>query len=128
MPWREAVAVMVAGMCFALAGCRDQPPGLYNVQGTVTHRGRAVTAGEVVIEPDPARGNRGPQARCQIQNGRFATRPQFGAPAAAVIVTVTGYDRPPTFDMLVGRLFEPYVFTAELPPRDSTLDIVVPVE
>ena len=123
-----AAAVVLVGACLACSGCRDQPPGLYDVRGTVTHRGRAVTAGEVVIEPDPARGNRGPQARCQIRNGRFATRPQFGAPAAAVIVTVTGYDRPPTFDMLVGRLFEPYVFTAELPPRDSTLDIVVPVE
>lgn len=125
---RGALGVALAGICCAVTGCRDQPAGLYNVRGTVEFRGRPVTAGEVVIEPDPARGNRGPQARCPIRDGRFSTRPQFGVPAHAVVVTVTGYDRPPTFDTFFGKLFEPYVFTAELPTRDSRLDIVVPVE
>lgn len=121
-------AAALTGICLACAGCRDQPAGLYNVRGTVEFRGQRVTAGEVVIEPDPSRGNRGPQARCPIHDGRFSTRPRFGVPAAAVIVTVTGYDRPPTFDTFFGKLFEPHVFTTELPARDSTLDIVVPVE
>jgi hypothetical protein len=123
-----AAAVVLVGACLACSGCRDQPAGLYNVRGTVEFRGGPVTAGEVVIEPDPALGNRGPQARCPIRDGRFSTRPQFGAPAHAVIVTVTGYDRPPTFDTFFGKLFEPYVFSTELPARDSNLDIVVPVE
>jgi hypothetical protein len=99
------------------------------MSGTVTFSGRPVPYGEVVFEPDPAKGNRGPQAHCPINNGRYATRPGFGVPEGPVVVVVSGCDRPPSFDYLESKpLFPPHTLTADIDPATPTLDIVVPIE
>jgi hypothetical protein len=115
-------------LSLAVAGCGPRmPKGLVAVEGDVTFQGRPVPYGEVVFEPDPAQGNRGPQSRCSISNGAYATRAGYGAPIGPVIVTVTGLTRPPFFDYREAKpLFEPHTFTADLQAASPRLDIVVP--
>jgi hypothetical protein len=125
-----AATGIAAGLTLALAGCgRRVPEGLVAVNGVVTFQSRPVPYGEVVFEPDPTKGNRGPQCRCAINNGAYATRADFGAPRGPVIVMVTGFTQPPGFDYLEARpLFTAHSFTADLSAAPPRLDIVVPAE
>lgn len=124
MLWQGA-AVLVAG---SLVGCGG-PDGRHTVSGTVSFNGAAVPVGEVVIEPDPAAGNKGPQARAQIKAGRFCTAPRKGAIAGDVIVEVWGADGVSTRESPLGRmLFPTHRMKMHLPAEASTLDIVVPLQ
>jgi hypothetical protein len=118
----------IACVAHALSGCGARvPDGLMAVNGVVTFQGRPVPYGEVVFEPDPAKGNRGPQCRCAINSGAYATRAGFGAPTGPVIVMVNGFTQPPGFDYLESKpLFTAHSFTTDLSAASSRLDIVVP--
>jgi hypothetical protein len=129
MPRSACVSAVIAACCtLATAGCGPRvPAGLVAVTGEVAFQGRPVPYGEVVFEPDSAKGNRGPQCRCPINNGVYATRPGFGAPVGPVVVMVTGFTCPPGFDYLESKpLFEAHSFTADLSAASPQLDIVVP--
>ena len=111
---------------FFLGGCSQQD-GRHMVTGMVTFDGAAVAVGEVVIEPDAAAGNRGPQARASISEGRFRTAPRKGAIAGDVIVEIWGADGAGTNESPSGQvLFSKYRVKMHLPAKSSTLDIVVP--
>lgn len=49
-------------------------PNLVRVSGTVMVDGKPHPLGMIVFEPDTAKGNRDPQARADIKDGRFDTR------------------------------------------------------
>jgi len=51
------------------------------IEGRVMWEGKPVPAGQVVFEPDPARGGKGPAGVATIRGGRFRTDPGFGAVA-----------------------------------------------
>lgn len=122
------VAVTAACLTLAIAGCSPQiPDGLMAVTGSVTFQGEPVSYGEVVFEPDAERGNRGPQSRCPINNGAYATRAGFGAPIGPVLVFVRGFSQPPVLDYLpTAELFKPHTLKAVLDPKSPRLDITVP--
>jgi hypothetical protein len=97
------------------------------MMGDVAFQRRPVPYGEVIFEPDATKGNRGPQCRCPINNGAYASRAGFGAPVGPVVVMVTGFTRPPGFDYLEAKpLFTAHSFTTDLSAASSRLDIVVP--
>jgi hypothetical protein len=120
------LAVAGCGL-FALAGCSGQPPGRYAVSGTVTFNGKPIPAGRVFLEPDPAGGNRGPQAVALIKNGRFTTQPRKGAVGGSGIIIVQGYDGVSSDSYPDGQpLFEAHTLRQELPKESSTITIDVP--
>lgn len=123
-----AVGLTLACVSPTVCGCgAGTPKGLMPVRGTVTFASSPVPYGEVVFEPDAAKGNRGPQSRCPIEGGNYTTRRGFGAPIGPVIVTVTGFTARPTFDPSpTQQLFKPHSFRAVLEPTVPRLDIAVP--
>lgn len=117
-----------AGILLAAhAGCGPSN-GLTDLSGTVTYKNAPVPAGTITIEPDPSRGNRGPQCAAGIVKGRFTSRSNYGSVSGPVIVRVDGFTGVPAGESLLGRpLFPQYEFQAEIPKAARhTLDIVVP--
>jgi hypothetical protein len=103
--------------------------GRYDVSGTVTFKGKPVPTGLVVIEPDPEKGNQGPQTQGAIQDGHFQTPHGRGAVAGPVIVTVNANDGVPQPLWPQGKLlFQTYQFHRDLPAQASALNIEVPAD
>ncbi len=109
----------------AVLGCGGD--GRVEVSGKVTWNGKPIPAGEIVIEPDSAKGNTGPQAYATIQDGTFRTDPARGSISGPVILTVRGYDGIPNGESPRGkRLFRPYEMRLELPQaRNASVDVDV---
>ena len=123
-------SLLAAALCVAacLGGC-SKPDGRHMVSGMVTFDGVAVPVGEVSIEPDPAAGNLGPQARALIKDGRFQTAPRKGAIAGDVIVEVSGADGVATREAPGGKtLVANYRLKMHLPAKASTIEIAIPRE
>lgn len=128
MGWRVAFrwAVVMAVVGFTV-GCSRQPPGRFEISGSVTFAGKPVPVGQISFEPDSAKGNRGPQALARIENGRYRTQPMKGSVAGPVRITVTGYDGLRKGETPFGTaLFKPFTTEQVLPAESNTLDIVVP--
>ena len=123
-----ARAVIVALAAAALAGCADGGPKRYSVSGAVTLGGRPVPAGEVVFEPDSAKGNSGPGSVVRIRDGRYQTEPGLGVVGGAYIVRITPMSGSPVGDSQDGKplLPTPRVESVEFPPADSTRDFDIP--
>jgi len=113
------------GVLLMLIGCSDS--GLYEVSGKVTWGGKPVPAGWVIIEPDPAHGNTGPQSRAPIKDGVFRTQAGRGAIAGHVLISIEGFDGVYNPENAMGKaIFSPYPTTAEFPRKTSTVDFDVP--
>jgi hypothetical protein len=111
----------------AVVGC-DSGPKRYPLSGTVTVGGRPVPAGEVVFEPDSAKGNNGPGSLARITDGRYETYPEKGVLGGAYVVRITPFDGVPFGDSNDGKplLAKPYVETVELAAGESTKDFAIP--
>lgn len=110
-----------------VAGCGSSGPDRYNVSGMVTYAGQPIPKGEIVFEPDPQRGNQGPQGRAPINGGKFASVEGRGVIAGPVIARVFAYDGKFNPESPNGSpLCRPYEFELELPAADSTHDLAVP--
>lgn len=110
-----------------LAGCGSNGPTRYQVTGSVSYAGEPVPSGEVIFEPDPARGNRGPQGRAAINRGKYASVPGQGAVAGPTIARVLAYDGKSHPESPYGiPLRPPHELRLELPAKDSTQDLTIP--
>lgn len=119
-------AVVMAGV-FLFVGCGRQPPGRFEISGSVTFARKPLPVGQISFEPDSTKGNRGPQALARIENGRYRTQPMKGSVAGPVHITVVGYDGLRKGETPFGTpLFKPFTTVQVLPAKSSTLDIVVP--
>jgi hypothetical protein len=99
----------------------------YEVSGQVTWKGQPVPAGEVVFEPDPAKGNVGPQSRAPIREGGFRTPAGKGSVSGPVRIVIRGHSGVPNAENPLGNpLFPPYELKKELPRQASTLELEVP--
>lgn len=128
MSMRTAARWPVAAMVLSvLIGCSRQPPGRFEISGTISFDGKPVPVGQISFEPDATQGNRGPQALARIENGRYRTQPMKGAVAGPVHITVTGYDGLSKGETPFGApLFKPFTLRQVLPAKSNTLDLVVP--
>jgi len=118
--------LMLVLIC-CLAGCGQKGPRRYDVQGTVTLDGKPVPAGEVQFEPDAQQGNRGPQSRAKIQDGKYRTPGGKGPVAGPAVVRIRCFDGVTHPESPMGtRIGRPYETKIELPDEDSTQDFDVP--
>lgn len=112
-----------------LTSCSQEPSNRVDVWGTVTFKGQPVPAGVIVMNPDFAKGNDGPQGMAEIKNGRYDTRSlDKGAPSGAVVFMIDGFDGVPAGDLVTGKpLFGTYKLQLELPKAPSEKNIEIPV-
>jgi hypothetical protein len=76
------IAVALAGLGLALAGCTAPQESFAPVHGQVFAKGVPLPGGTIVFTPDPSRGGSGPSARAEIQpDGRYVLRTgnEYGA-------------------------------------------------
>jgi hypothetical protein len=121
---RAAFAILVA---VGFAGC-DAGPKRYSVSGTVTLGGQRVLAGEIVFEPDSAKGNNGPGSVARIKDGRYQTEPNLGVVGGPYVVRILPMSGTPSGELLDGKplLPAPYVENVEFPTDDSSKDFDIP--
>jgi hypothetical protein len=121
-------AIGIAGLV-STTGCSRRPrgPTRHAVSGRITFAGQPVPAGRITFEPDMTAGNAGPGGYGEIKAGRYTTYPDMGTVGGPHIVIITGFDGVPVGELVDGRpLFREYRTTADLPPRQTTVDFEVP--
>ncbi len=122
MRWSVAVFGLVA--LGTMLGCGDTEPKRVRVSGKASFDGKPIVYGDVVITPDGAKKNNGPQGFANIRDGQFDTsaaggKGYGGGPA---VLRITGFDKQG------GKLLCEQEFQVELPKSDSTHDIDVPAK
>lgn len=120
--------------CLCSCGGGDKSgPVRYAISGMVTFGGRPVPAGEIVFEPDGAKGNSGPSATTVIRQGKYMFSSSDGVVGGPTIVRVVGLDgippKGPEAKMAPHgmQMFVPYRTVLDLPKRASTQNIDVPI-
>lgn len=113
-----------------VAGCgTSEPENIVHVSGTVTHRGKPLPVGMIIFEPNPAKGNSGPQGHADIKDGKFDTRgSKKGAAIGPMIVRITGGDgiNPEPFTPFGKLLFEEFVTKIDISHDSTELKLDVP--
>ncbi len=118
-----------------LTGCGggSDGPARYAVSGKVDFGGTPIPFGEIMFQPDGEKGNKGPGAMGQIENGVYKIDAAAGPIGGAHIVRITGLDgKPaagaaPAAGATTGKpLFKEYQTTADLPRQATTKDFSVP--
>lgn len=114
----------------ALAGCAASgSDSVIHVRGTVTYKGKPLPLGMIIFEPDPSRGNTGPQGHAAIKDGQFDTRmSKKGTAMGPLIVRITGGDgvNPEPFTPYGNLLFDEYSTKVELSRDQPELSFDVP--
>lgn len=90
--------VVLTCLLIPMMGCgggSEDGPARYEAHGSVTFNGQPVPYGEIVFEPDSTKGNEGPAARAEIQNGTYTTSSSQGVVAGPQRVRISGYDGNP---------------------------------
>jgi hypothetical protein len=86
-----------------------------------------VPSGEIVFEPDAARGNKGPQGRARISQGEFETVEGRGVVAGAIIAKVLAHDGKVQAEAPFGApLCAPLTIHLDLPSADSRHELSIP--
>ena len=123
-------------MVASTVGCGSHKgPKKYAVRGAVSFQNRPVEQGQVIFEPDPARGNRGPASYGEITAGSYTLSRTKGHVGGPYIVRLSGVEQPagttPSKSPGDGgtpprMLFTDRQVTIELPKADVTHDFDVP--
>jgi hypothetical protein len=122
-----SAACVVAGLAAAVlaTGCGGPlDNGRHRVSGRISFAGKPVTHGEIVLTPDGARGNSGPQGIAPISDGRYdtaGTRAPGVAPGP-VVARVTALAGPR------GPLVAEYEVRFDVAPGGTEYDIEIPAE
>lgn len=112
------------------SGCGgDSGPKRYGVSGTVTFDGQPVPVGTITFDPDVSKGNRGPQGRARIVDGKYDTgaKDGKGMVGGPHVVTISGAHRESAGeDDPVPSLFKEKMLNVDLPTEPSTQDFDIP--
>ena len=121
--------LLIVLLVWSTAGCGRNRSGCREVKGTVCLDGQPVPVGEVQFEPDPEKGNSGPQSRAKIKDGKYRTPPGKGAATGPVLVKILCHDGKPLpgGSPMGSSMARPYRTKIDLPHEDSTRDFDVPV-
>ena len=125
--WFGVAACVVAGLVAAVfaTGCGSKiDEGRHRVRGRILFAGNPVTHGDIVLTPDAARGNSGPQGIARISNGRYdtvGTRAPGVAPGP-VVARITALAGP------AGPLVAEYEVRFDVAPGGMERDIEIPAE
>jgi hypothetical protein len=129
MHWRKFVsrAMPLFGL---LAGCAvKDDAGRHSLSGTVIFGGQPVPAGQIIFEPDVAKGNDGPGGFAVIRQGRYQTEPDMGTVGGPNIARFTiGDGINPNGMQPYGKLLviETITLEVDLPRNDGSLDLAIP--
>ncbi len=117
-------------LVWSVSGCGGSGVERVVVSGTVTYKGELVPAGPVIFEPDPKRGNTGPQGFARIKDGKYQTELGLGSVGGSVIVRITccdGENVSQAYPFGAPIFLPPYETRIELPHGgSSTQDFDVP--
>src|SRR3954469_18289896 len=84
--------LLLAG-CLLAGACSDAGSGRYHLSGNVTFDGKPVPAGKIYFHADIPRGNSGPPAFADINQGAYDTRKGgSGGQGGPVLVAIEGFD------------------------------------
>jgi hypothetical protein len=110
------------------AGCSNGPKR-HPVSGTVTLGGKPVALGEIIFEPDAAKGTTAPGSVAQITDGHYVTQPGLGVVGGAYIVRIVPFDGVPNKSSMFGKVLlpTPYVENVEFPAETTTRDFDIPL-
>jgi hypothetical protein len=122
MRWRPAAAGLL--MLGLVLGCGESGPKRHRVSGKVTFKGEPIPYGDVLITPDDAKKNSGPQGIASIRDGVYDTsgadgKGYGGGPAVMRVTGLTGEG---------GKLLCEWEFRVDLPQGDATHDLDLPAK
>jgi hypothetical protein len=126
---REFLGLAAAMLAALLAvGCADGPKRR-PVSGTVTLGGKPVPVGEIIFEPDSAKGTNAPGSVAPIKDGRYVTQPNLGVVEGAYIVRIALFDGIANVSSTSGNalLPAPYVEHVDFPPETTVRDFDIPL-
>src|SRR3954447_10861772 len=125
--FRPTATVWALPLAAVLVGCGGER--VYHVSGTVTYQGKPVPVGNIVFEPDPSAGNKGPAAFAKIKDGHYDTslgdaRGTVGGPH---LVRIQGRDGIARGELINGMLlFRDYNTKVDLPKKSGEQNFEVP--
>jgi hypothetical protein len=123
-----ALAVLV--LSSGLLGCGgSKGPERFRVSGKVTFKGQPVPVGTIRFDPDPSKGNQGPQGSATIEDGRYDTaQGGHGVVGGPHVVRISGFDGIATSDDAPQGtpLFPAYKTQVDLPKGPAEHDFEVP--
>lgn len=64
---------LLAVGCLSSLGCQAKTSDRFVLSGEATYDGKPIPSGELIFTPDTGRGNKGPQGKARIRNGKFST-------------------------------------------------------
>ena len=120
-----AVAVLLP----AIGGCSRGAPQRFPIRGTITMGGEPVPAGEILFEPDTAKGGSGLGTIALIRNGRYETPSGRGHAGGPHVLRITAYDGKANVELMKdygALLFHDHRHHESLPRASSTLDLAIP--
>ncbi|PQO25805.1 hypothetical protein C5Y96_23650 [Blastopirellula marina] len=120
--------------CLTSLGCQAKSSDRFVLSGEATYDGKPIPSGELIFTPDTGRGNKGPQGKARIVDGKFSTenngRGVVGGPHR---VELRAYDGVPydgrEMKVEEGKpLFGSLMAEIDLPADSAILDAVVETE
>ena len=120
--------------CLMSLGCQSKTSDRFVLSGDATYDGKPIPSGELIFTPDIGRGNKGPQGKARIRDGKFSTenngRGVVGGPHR---VELRAFDGVPyegrEMEIEEGRpLFGSLMADIDLPAESTKLEAVVETE
>ncbi|MBM3997724.1 MAG: hypothetical protein FJ303_26810 [Planctomycetes bacterium] len=119
---RRLSAIVVIFSTILITSCGPGEPTRYPLQGKIIYDGQAIPFGDVVLTPDGAKGNSGPQGFANIRDGFYDTAADGGKGFAGgpTVIHVTG------FTAQGGKLIVETDVHVDLPRDGGSHDINIP--
>ncbi|MES2791165.1 MAG: hypothetical protein V4719_16240 [Planctomycetota bacterium] len=121
-------ALVVSSGCW---GGTDGPTR-FPISGAVTFDGKPVLDGEIFFQPDEAAGNSGPATIAVVRDSKYSVPLAQGVVGGPYRVKITAFEVPKgatgPLAFRGGPLFPDYSTKANLPKKQATYDVDVPVK
>jgi len=118
--------IVVIISCFYLQGCGNTDPYQRStLSGKISLDGEPIGSGEVILIPDPARGNSGPSVVAPISHGTYQSTAENGPVSGPTTVRIMGYSEktdPKATDGSLRLLIDSYETSIEIPAGKATFD------
>lgn len=124
--------LIAALLLLPAAGCGGGSGYGEPLQGKVTYDGQPIPTGDVILEPNSAKGNSGPGTIGKITDGRYETPAGKGIVGGEYSVTIRGYDgkEDPNTEAAANSpgnaLFPAYHTEVTIPADGSEVDFEIP--
>jgi hypothetical protein len=121
-------SVMLAATTLCGCGGGVEGPEKFRLGGTVKYDGKPAFA-QISLEPDGAKGNKGPSLPLNVLDGKFETpggAGHIGGPHNAVIMIYDGDPKDETMKPFGAQVAGPITVPVDLPKKSGTHDFDIP--